>query len=245
MKNLYKATMYRIFKNIYFIGGCVIALVVTLAVTGGFYTFPFLMEKPEELRMIFVGAAMVLFFSMFPPLFINPDYIDGCIRNRIIAGYSQKQVYISHVLAQLSAMTIMFLCYLIGGIIGGASLNASSLVAVIVLFVAVMSYTVLTATAAFRLKKLIASMLTTMLLFNLCFNMVLFGNAILSALKDTAFKIGSVLYNVNALGQWFCLTGFVDDGVNPGAGIQILLSLIVIAAALIWGLSGLDKRDLN
>ncbi len=245
MKNLYKATMYRIFKNIYFIGGCVIALVVTLAITGGFYTFPFLMEKNEEIRMVFVGAAMVLFFSMFPPLFINPDYADGCIRNRIIAGYSQKQVYVSHVLAQLSAMAIMFLCYLTGGIIGGASLNASSTPAILILFVGVMAYTVLTATAAFRLRKIITSMLTTMILFNLCFNMLLFGNAILSMLKDTAFRIGEVIYNINVLGQWFSLTGFADDGVNPGAGIQILLSLIVIVAALVWGMSGLDKRDLN
>ena len=245
MKNLYKANLYRMIKRPDYLLGCVIALVVTCAITSGAYAFPFLAAKTADIRMLFTGAAMVLFFSIFPPLFINPEYADGCIRNRIIAGFSQRQVYLSHLLSMVSAMTFMFICYLIGGLIGGAAFEAKTLEALFVLFIAVCAYAVLAATVSFRFRKIIASMLTTMLIFNVCFNGLLFGNAILSILNGAALRVGAVIYNINALGQWFCLTGYADDVANPGSGIQILLSLMIMVISFVFGMAGLDKRDLN
>ena len=69
MIRLYKAYMNRFIKNIYFIGGCLIALAVTYAVTSNTMAVPFLADSDTAVRMFFVTAAMVAYFTVFIPVF--------------------------------------------------------------------------------------------------------------------------------------------------------------------------------
>ncbi len=247
MLRLYKANMARFLKNKYFIGGCIIALAATYAVTDNIILFPFLENKDISLRMFFVSAAMVAFFTVYIPVFTNAEYTDGTIRNKLIAGYSQKQVFLSLYLSYASLCLIMWVCYMTGGLIAGADPFGTCLSANIIMLLALMAFIAFMLALSFRITKMVLVVIGAGVIFQTCFSMVMFGNAILMVLSDagndTAVFIASVIYNVNALGQWFSHTGFADDITNPGNFLQMIISLGLVMLMYFAGSAGLDKRD--
>ncbi|MCR5848110.1 MAG: hypothetical protein K6G75_08330 [Lachnospiraceae bacterium] len=245
MFNIFIGNLIRLVKNILFSGGCVLAIVITYFLTSG-KLFEFLSNATAEERMIFTSAAMVAYFSFFTTIFVSVEYHDGIIRNRIISGFSQIDVYLASLLTQYSALTIMFVVYIIGGLIGGARLTSDGIIRIGIIYLALIAYVTVTNAVGFRVKKVIISTIITMLIFNACFNMVMFGNAILSFMEnETALAVGKVIYNINALGQWFSLTPFSFDYTNPGYGVQIALSFGIIVPTLLLGMVGLKKRELK
>ena len=249
MINNYKATMVRLFKHIFFVGGCAIAFLVTFIFSSGNYTLPFLAKYPLVESTIFVGGAMVLFFSAFTPLFISSEYVEGFIKNRIANGYSQKQIYFAFLLSMESALLVMTVAYLVGGglglIVAGEKYTAEALLRILVFVIAAMGYVALMTTISFKVTKIIGSVMGCVLLFFCSFNLVLFGNAAIAFSSGTFFKVARIVYNVNTLGQWFISTGFADLEANPGNGVRILISLCVLAVSILVGVMGLSKRDIK
>ncbi len=250
MINIFKANLQKLFKNIYFIGGCLIALFVTYAFASGtFYFAPFHSLNEGEI-MYFVSAAIVLFFSVYAPMSVCSEFSEGYIRNRIIAGYTQREDYLAHILSLECAVMVMHVFYLVGGIIGileaGQSLSTIPVLPVIVFMVAIFAYTALIGTISFCFRNMVAGVVTGMLLFNFAYSFVMIGNFILMITAGKpAFKIAAFVYNINVLGQWFANTPLVDEGVNAGAPMQFLSSIVVLVVSLLLGMTGLEKRDLK
>ena len=248
MIRLYKAYMNRFLKRIYFIGGCIIAMAVTYAVTSNTMAVPFLVDKDISARMFFVTAAIVAYFTIFIPVYTSAEYSDGTIRNKMVTGFSQRQIFISLYLAYASLALIMWICYLIGGIAAGADPFGGYAAGNIAILFAVMAYIAFMQTVCFRLIKMTAVVIAAGITFSTCFNMVMFGNAILMVLYNseqyTAGRIATLVYNISALGQWFSNTGFSDDIAYPGFAAQLLLSAGMIALMFFIGTAGLEKRDI-
>ncbi len=243
MTRLYRANMVRFLKSIYFIGGCLIALTFTFAVTTNTICFPFLEELDISRRMFFVTAAMVAFFTVFVPVFTNADYSDGVIRNKMIAGFTQKEILFSFYLSYASLAFIMWIFYLIGGILGGAEPFGAYLVPNLVFLVALLGFVAVILVLSFRLRKTVAAVIAAGLLFQTCFTMVMFGNLMLMLAEDKLGIFPALIYNVNVLGQWFSLSGFADEVSDPGAALQLLISLAVIAVMAFVGSFKLNSRD--
>ena len=127
MFNIYKGNLVRLVKNFLFVLGCILALVITYLITSGKFPLDFLKTGKPEDNMFFASAAMVLYYSFFTTIFVTAEYHDGIIRNRIIAGFSQGNVYVASLLAQYSAVLIMFAVYMLGGLLGGAKFDAHNL----------------------------------------------------------------------------------------------------------------------
>ncbi len=250
MINILKANLQKLIKNIYFIGGCLIAFSVTFAFTSGTVDFPPLHNLNAGEIMFFVSAAMVLFFSVYTPMSVCGEYSEGYIRNRIIAGYTQKEDFLAHILSLECAAVIMHVFYIAGGIIGivraGEPLSSVPVLPIIVMMIAIIAYIALIGSISYCFKNMIAGVVTGMLLFNLAYSFVMFGNFILMLTSGKpAFKIAAFVYNINVLGQWFANTPLVDEGVNAGAPMQFLSSITVLVVSLLLGMAGLDKRDLK
>ncbi len=246
MLRLYKANMARL-ANLYFTGGCIIALTVTYAVTENIIMFPFLAEVGSARRMFFISAAMIAFFTIFIPVFVNAEYTDGTIRNKMIMGHSQRTIFLSLYLSYASLAAVMWLCYIIGGMAGGASALGEYAAENIVMLISLLAYIAVILMFSFRIRNTVAVVVMAGVLFFLSTNMVLFGNLFLMLASrsgnKTAEYVMSLIYNVNTLGQWFSLSGFADDCANPGNAVQILISLTIITLMLLAGIKSLKKRD--
>ena len=246
MIRLYKSNMMRLFKNYFFLGGCAIALVLTLMTVKHKLdsVFVFLKGGSPEGIMFFMSAAMVAFFTIFTVIYTNTEYSNGVIRNKITAGFSQTQIYLSHLLTHISAALIMCVFYVLGGVIGGARYKAYYFKANIAFMLALFAYIAVINLIAMRLKNVVVAIVLAMAVLNISFNMVLFGNLVVTALKGKALFIGAVIYNISALGQWFVYTGFADEEVNPGFLVQLALSVIIFVLVTLIGLIKINKRDL-
>ena len=243
MIRLYKANMARFLTSIYFIGGCIIALTVTYAVTCNLIEFPFLADREISSRMFFVTAAMVGYFTVFVPVFTNSEYSDGVIRNKMIAGFTQKEILFSFFLSYASLAVIMWIFYMIGGMLGGADPFGAYLVPNVIFLVALFGFIAVILVLSFRLTKTVAAVIAAGLLFQTCFSMVMFGNVLLMVTEGKFGIFPAVVYNVNVLGQWFSLSGFADDCADPGAIVQLIISLCVMAVTAMIGTYRLEKRN--
>lgn len=247
MKNIYRANMHRILKNWMFIGGCIIALVATFIYTANLIGMTGRFESigPER-RMIFISIAMMGYFTIFVPLYTNAEYRDGTIRNKLIAGFSQKEVYLGTLFSHITALAIMMLCYFLAGIMGGARISADMLARNLIIFLALCSYVSVMELIAMRVKKTVAVAIWAFLILTVSYNTVMVGNFFIAfVLKGTALFIGKIIYNINTFGQWLIHTGFADPGTNPGNLVQILISLAIVLATAFLGTLGINKRDLN
>ena len=246
MIRIYKANMVRLVKNPFFLGGCALAFLLTLlAATHRMDNIlTFLAAGGPDQIMFFMSAAMVAFFTIFTVIYTNTEYSNGVIRNKVISGCSQSQVYLSHYLTNVSAAVIMFVFYCLGGFLGGARYNAYFFKANIAFMFALFAYIAAVNAIAMRLKKVVFAIVASMLLLNTAFNAVMFGNLILSLLEGKALFIGSVIYNLSPLGQWFVYTGFTDETCNPGFAIQMVSSIVMIVLITLIGMLGINKRDL-
>ncbi len=246
MFNIYKGNLLRLVKNFLFVLGCILALVITFCITSGRFPLEFLQNGKPEDRMFFASAAMVLYYSFFTTIFVTAEYHDGIIRNRIIAGFSQTDVYVASALSQYSAVLIMFAVYMLGGLLGGAKYDAALLSRLGIFLLSLLGYVTVTNAVAFRVKNVIFSTIITMMLFYASFNAVMFGNAILNFILDEKYlEIGKAVYNIHALGQWFTLTPFSFNFTNPGTGVLLALSGGVIIIAFVLPIIGLKKRELK
>lgn len=247
MKNIFIANMYRILKNWIYILGCIIAFVATYiftanltGMTGRFG------EMGCDRRMIFISLAMVGFYTIFVPLNANAEYRDGTIRNKLIAGFSQKEVYLGVLFSHIASLAIMETCYFIAGIIGGAAVNGGLFTKNIIMFLAISGYISVLELIAMRVRKTVFVAIFAFIILNLLYNIVMIGNLLLAfVLKGNAFIVGRIIYNISVMGQWINQIGFADEKNNPGPGIQMIISISVILITVFLGTLRINKRDLR
>ena len=246
MKNIYKANMRKLMKSKFYIAGLIIAIVVTFMFTGDMMGFGGIFDEMGAAgRMHFIGAAIIAFFTIYTPLFVCEEYTEGSIKNKLIAGFTQKEIFGAGILVQISAMFIMWLTYIVAGFIGGARPEGHGIGIYLITLVAMTGYVALVYSVSFRLSKPVRSAIVSFIILNVCFNMVTFGNLLIMISEGTALKIAAVIYNISALGQWFVYTGLADDAANPGAVLQIFVSLVIVILSVLFGISKINTRDLK
>ncbi|MBR5421580.1 MAG: hypothetical protein IK115_10560 [Lachnospiraceae bacterium] len=246
MKNLYFSNIRRMSRSLIYLAGLAIALVVTFFFTAGKIRIAdMILRMTAAERMCFVSIAIIVFYTVYIPLLICNEYGDGVMRNRLIAGYSQKQIFFSGLLAQLSSVLLMWLVHLIGGFAAGAAPLAGDWGHMFIMLAAMAGYISLVYTLSFRLVKPVRSVIFCYLLLNLCVNGFLIGNfAVMTAADTAARPIVAIIYNINVVGQWAVSLGIVDPEAGPGVLPQLLISLCIILLSAGCGSMGLNKRDM-
>ncbi|MBQ1371582.1 MAG: hypothetical protein IIY70_01500 [Oscillospiraceae bacterium] len=243
MKNLYRSNMWRLSKNPLFTGGMAIAFLATLAFTSNWIwrTERFTRIEHDE-RMFFISVAMMGFFTVFVPCFTKSEFDDGVIRNKIVAGYSMKQVFYSHLLTHFSVLVLMDAIYLIAGILGGARVHGTMLLKNVVFLFAMCGYVSALVFLAIRLKMTGASLL---LLLTCYFSWIGMNWLIGFVLNGSAPAIVVTIYNVNALGQWNTNTCFGDGIANPGYAAQLAISVEVSLVMILFSTIRVNKSKIK
>ncbi|SFH66976.1 hypothetical protein SAMN04487830_104137 [Pseudobutyrivibrio sp. OR37] len=247
MKNIYRANMHRILKNWIYILGCIIAIVVTFVFTANTIGMSERFEKMGcDGRMIFISLAMMAYFTIFVPLNTNAEYRDGTIRNKLIAGFSQKEIYLGILFSHITSLAIMEACYFIAGIVGGAKISVELLTKSFIMFLSIAAYISVLEMIAMRVKKTVLVAILAFLILYLTDNIVMIGNLLLVfVLKGNSFVIGRIIYNISTMGQWINMIGMADKRNNPGYGVLIIISLSIIIVTVLLGTLGINKRDIK
>ena len=245
MKNIYITNMRKLIMSKLYIAGLIIAVVVTYLFTNSGLRLGGIIDNMTPTgRMFFISAAIVAFFTIYTPLFVCEEYTEGSIKNKLIAGFTQKQIFGAGILTQISAAAVMWVLHIVSGIMGGARPDGQCCVEMLIVFLAMIGYVAVIYTLSFRMAKPIRSTIFSFLLLNVCFNMVTFGNLLIMISEGIALKIAAVVYNIGVLGQWFVYSGMADDSANPGAVVQVIISVCIIVLSVLVGISRLDKRDI-
>ncbi len=245
MKNLVKIGLIRLSKNLYYILGCILAVVITywVIVTR---PIPQLMRHDVLDVAILLSAAITAYFSAFVGLFIGNENEDGILRNKVMVGHTQPQAYFSSYITFIVALVGMMVCWLLGAFAAGLTISSRLVIYILISFLSNAAYIAVVQAIVFRFKKQVVGIMAGIGLLYVLLTSILMGNFfyMITDRQVVMQKIVTVFYNVSALGQCFARTVLSDPGL-ANTGIQISVSVIVFLAATFLGTLGLGKRDIN
>lgn len=245
MKDLVRIGLIRLYKNWVYLFGCVLAVAITtwfLQVR----PIPQLTHYSAENVAILLSGAIVLFFSFFVGYFIGNEYEDGILRNKVMAGHSQITVYLSHYITLVIAMTVMLACWFVGAMLGGTKISGRLFVYCFVALLYNAAYIAIIQAMVFRLKKQVIGITLSIGFCYFLVTNVLIGNFLFYLVSEQTVlsKVIMIVYNMSALGQCFAKTEMADPGIGA-TGVQVAVSLVLIAAASFLGTLRLAKRDIK
>ena len=246
MKNLIKIGLIRLYKNLFYLVGCILAFAITywFLVTR---PIPQLADYSEESVAILLSGAIVAFFSMFIGIFLGSETEDGILRNKVMAGHTQNSVYVCHYITFLIALIGMMFFWLLGAIVGGTKVTTGFIGYIVIAFLYNAAFIAVIQAIVFHMKKMVTGIICSLAIFYFLVSGVLLGNfvyMVLSETKPAAAKLFSVIYNMSAVGQCFSRTAMADSELSS-TGIQVPTSLGLIILALFLGTLRLKKREIN
>ncbi len=122
MNRLLCANFSRLWKSKYFyIGvGVMFAYIALYMGNRCRITFADLTYQETNLESCYFQFSLVigLFSAVFSTLFLGQEYSGGAIRNKVIAGYSRKDIYLSQLIVVSAASLLMLLAGMAGGLVG-------------------------------------------------------------------------------------------------------------------------------
>lgn len=71
-----------------------------------------------EEYFFYLGPVVPLFFSVFISMFMGTEHSDGTVRNKLMIGYSRKQLYLTYYLTCLIGVGILIAAWFLGGLTG-------------------------------------------------------------------------------------------------------------------------------
>jgi len=203
------------------------------------------MGTKEEFA-IFIGAGTLAFSAVFVAGFMNFEYSEGVIRNKVIAGHNQWEIFLSNVVSQIQVNMLMLGFWIIGALMGGAHVTQRSFYAVVTALFYNIDFVCIMAALGMRVRNQILASSIVIIVFFILTNGFLIGNALVAFSEGTVQKVFIVLYNLSPAGQWFANSWYgVMLEMNPGFFTSVLLALIVSIAAVLLGGIRLNKRELN
>lgn len=247
MKNLVKIGLIRLYKHWFYIVGCILAFVITVWFLET-RPIPQLAHHSAESVAILLSGAIIVYFSMFIGIFMGSEAEDGILRNKVMAGHTQLEVYVSHYVTFLLALIGMLVCWFLGAMVGGTQVTADFIEYTCIAFLYNAAYIAIIQAIVFRMKKMVSGVVLGLGIFYFLAANVLISNYIYMVLSDMGQPIMvtlfSVIYNMSAVGQCFARTALADPGLGT-TGVQVSVSLGLIVLASLLGTLKLKKRDIK
>lgn len=243
MRALIKAEMIRLYKNKLFITGNILAFLITVA-----FCKYFNMVRPSQSGIInfyanFVSLGIMAFSSLFTSLFIGELYVGGVIRNKVIAGHKQTNIYVASMVTIFVGVLTTTGCWFVGCMVAGYHLEMYTLKYILILLFAAIAYAGVLTAVAMRIKNSAVSCGITIVFFFISYVAAISVHAAYVWAEEGTGMIWKVLLDIMPMGQWFAI--FARDGAELPLIVMLLISVILVGLAYLAGTIGLDKRELN
>ena len=218
-----------------------------------------------------LSAYMGLYFAIFAALFLNTEYSEGTIRNKLAVGRTRRDIYLAHFLTVLTASLFFAAAWLLGGCtgipmlgpwrfgLGGLALHVLIAVGSTVAFAAIFTF----------LGLLLSGRPATVIVVLSWFALLLGASTIENILSEPEFSSG-ILMTVDGMqminqepnpryvsGALRTFYEFLRDVIPAGQAIQVqnlavlhplralLCDLGVTAAFTLGGLALFARKDLK
>ena len=127
MIQILKANLIRLFKNWLYLGGLVVAAVLTYYISRADMELFVLHHINHNECMKLISGAVYAFIAIFVPVFEGTEFSDGTIRNKFIMGHSADEFYLAHLLTSFLMMVVMEAVWFVSGLLAGARVDADLL----------------------------------------------------------------------------------------------------------------------
>ena len=246
MLNVFKANLNRLFKNKFFIAGCILAAAITVFFIHNAETVLDVHFRSDEKALELISIGVIAFISIFAPVFQSAEYSNGTIRNKVAMGITQSQIYTAHFLTMVVASIVIVLCWIIGGVIAGISISSWLITYSIRLIFSMIAYSSFMTFIGMRFRKVVTSATMGILAFQGAFMSVIIIFMLISqTFGTTKGIILDYIGNSLAMGRWFANSQLCDPALNLSIIASIILSLVMTAIYYMIGTFKMNKRDLQ
>ncbi len=246
MLNVFKANLNRLFKNKFFIAGCILAAAITVFFIHNAETVLDVHFRSEQYAHELISIGVIAFISIFAPVFQSAEYSNGTIRNKVAMGITQSQIYTAHFLTMVVASIVIVLCWIIGGVIAGISISSWLITYSIRLIFSMIAYSSFMTFIGMRFRKVVTSATMGILAFQGAFMSVIIIFMLISqTFGTTKGIILDYIGNSLAMGRWFANSQLCDPALNLSIIASIILSLVMTAIYYMIGTFKINKRDLQ
>ena len=253
MGKLVKANVARLLKDRFLYVCFVIAVVMTYIVTKANMEIATLHGLTQNNCMVVISGAVFAFLAVFVPMFEGVEYGNGVIRNKIIMGYSQKDVYFAHLIANAVIIAAVELLWLVTGVVSGADMGPELLIYAASMFFSNLAFASIITCLLMRSRNTVVTVIVSLLLFYVSFMSCLFTNYIVSYGSGALKKVSIVFENINPIGQWFTQTIMCNDHyasagdelIGFGIPAQMIIAVLVTAGFTAIGIFKIEDRNLK
>jgi len=248
MTDLFRAYSARMFRHKFFIGGTILAFIITYYITANGVTMHhFGMYETDFDYSLTVSLGIPAFFALFTPFFLGTEYSDGTIRNKLAAGKTRAEIYAASFLTMTAALAVMTAAWLAGALIGANTLPDISFVATST--ARLLSYNL--ANLAFLVMLSMsfanqrASIVIQFCLFQFGSFFALAIQGFMTIAEGTRFKVLRFMLNFFPFGQWLMSSLIGDGELMMSTGTMMGFSVFILIASTALGLSILQKKDIK
>lgn len=275
MSKLLSAELVRMLKNkLFWIAAVLITLCEIYFVQTG-ARIPDTNEKFLDRYFFYIAPIAGLFFAAFISLFLGLEYSDHTIRNKLIVGYTRKQIYLSYYITCLAGVFLMEIGWFIGGmtaipLLGLLTSDAKTLLFyffVIFLFTSELTALLVgismmtpnkASSAVTQIMLVLVLLFISALIYNgLCEPEMIHGSGkeIMSETAANPRYIGGTtrdvcgwILNISPFGQAILITHFTApdaENIPFFPLLQIVSSIVLTALFLSGGMMIFKKKDLK
>lgn len=274
MSNLLRANFYRLKRD----GMFWICMFTVLACSAVFVFFwcreDIALGIGSKLEQFYFNMVMSLgfFTAMFAAMFLNAEYSEGTIRNKLAVGRTRREIYLAHFLTVQTASLFFIAAWLLGGCtgipmigpwgfgLGGLAFHVLIAVGSTVAFAAIFTF----------LGMLLSGRSATVTVVLSWFALLLGASAVENILSEPEFASGIIMMTTNGMqmvdpepnpryvsGALRTFYEFLRDLSPAGQAVQVqnlavpsplralLCDLGVTAAFTLGGLALFERKDLK
>ncbi|MBO4878183.1 MAG: ABC transporter permease subunit [Ruminococcus sp.] len=248
MTDLFRAYSARLLRHKMFIGGTILAFIITYYFTANGTTIHEFGDYQSDFDYsLTVSIGIPAFFSLFIPFFLGAEYTDGTVRNKLAAGKTRTDLYAASFAAMALALVIMTAAWLAGALIGANTLpDAGEIVLnTVKLLVYNLAVIALLVMLSMMITKQSASIVIQFTIFQMSAFAALTFQGLMTVTEGKRYEVLKFLLNFDPYGQWLTASQIGDKVCMMSAGTQMGFSLFIAVVLTAAGVIMLQKKDIK
>ncbi len=199
--------------------------------------------------VMFIVGMVPAFLTLFVSTFLGTEYSDKTVRNKLVAGYTRKEVYLAYLFTSYVAMVIFMAAWFAGTISGmlllGKGIDWLWLIntTILALFFSAAFVSFLVLFSVLIQNKALA-IIIEIEFARISLMIPLIGFTIGSTLGGIIGKGILYLNQILPMGQWMYATEILQVPVIPTA-IRVCLSAIVMVLLAVAGVTMFEKKEIS